>query len=57
MIDEIQAGDKDAAERRMREIDDLKVLEATIEAEQLTDVIIKAGVGLFLKKQSVMQHI
>jgi hypothetical protein len=43
VIDEIQAGDKDAAERRMREIKDLKVLEATIEAEQLTDVIIKAG--------------
>lgn len=43
VIDEIQAGDRDAAEERMKEIGDFAVLEATIEAERLTEAIIEGG--------------
>ena len=43
VIDEIQAGDIEAAEKRMEEIDDFPVLEATIEAEGLTEAIIEGG--------------
>ena len=47
VIDEIQAGDIEAAEKRMEEIGDFPVLEATIEAEGLT-------VEPFLREQSEM---
>ena len=43
VIDEIQAGDHEAAEERMKEIGDFAVLEATIEDERLTEAIIEAG--------------
>jgi len=43
VIDEIQAGDIEAAEKRMEEIGDFPVLEATIEAEGLTEAIIEGG--------------
>ena len=43
VIDEIQAGDIEAAEKRMEEIGDFPVLEATIEAEGLTKAIIEGG--------------
>jgi predicted nucleic acid-binding protein len=43
VIDEIQAGDREAAEERMKEIAEFAVLEATIEAERLTEAIIEAG--------------
>ena len=43
VIDEIQAGDREAAEERMKEIGAFAVLEATIEAERLTETIIEAG--------------
>ena len=43
VIDEIQAGDIEAAEKRMEEIGDFPVLEATIEAERLTEAIIEGG--------------
>lgn len=43
VIDEIQAGDYEAAEERMKEIGDFAVLEATIHAERLTEAIIEAG--------------
>ena len=42
VIDEVQAGDDDAAKRRMETIAGLRVLEATIEAEALTRAIVKA---------------
>ena len=44
VIDEIQAGDNEAAEKRMKEIEDLAVLEVTTEAESLTESIIQDGV-------------
>jgi len=40
VIDEMQVGDNSAAEKRISEIGDLAVLEATIEAERLTEAII-----------------
>jgi len=40
VIDEIQAGDNEAAEKRKEEIDNIAVLEATIEAELLAEAII-----------------
>ena len=43
VIDEIQAGDHEAAEERMKEIGDFAVLEVTIEDERLTEAIIEAG--------------
>ena len=43
VIDEIQAGNIEAAEKRMEEIGDFPVLEATIEAEGLTEAIIEGG--------------
>ncbi len=43
VIDEIQAGDNTAVEKRMAEIGNLAVLEATIEAERLTEAIIDGG--------------
>ena len=43
VIDEIQAGDNEAAEKRMEEIGNLSVLEATTEAEALTEAIIEGG--------------
>ncbi len=43
VIDEIQAGDIEAAEKIMEEIGDFPVLEATIEAEGLTEAIIEGG--------------
>ena len=43
VIDEIQDGDREVAEERMKEIGDFAVLEATIEAERLTEAIIEAG--------------
>lgn len=43
VIDEIQAGDNAAIEKRMAEIGNLAVLEATIEAEHLTEAIIDGG--------------
>jgi predicted nucleic acid-binding protein len=43
VIDEIQAGNHEAAEERMKEIGDFAVLEATIEDERLTEAIIEAG--------------
>lgn len=43
VIDEIQAGDNEAAEKRMEEIGNLAVLEATTEAEGLTETIIEGG--------------
>ena len=43
VIDEIQAGDNEAAEKRMEEIGNLSVLEATTEAEILTEAIIEGG--------------
>ena len=36
MIDEIQAGDKEAADRRMEQVANFEALEVTSEAEQLT---------------------
>ncbi|PIQ45599.1 MAG: DNA-binding protein [Deltaproteobacteria bacterium CG12_big_fil_rev_8_21_14_0_65_43_10] len=42
VIDEIQAGDNEAAEKRMKEIGDLPVLEASVEAEHLAEAIIEA---------------
>jgi len=36
VIDEIQAGDKEAADKRMEQIVDFEALEVTSEAEQLT---------------------
>jgi len=44
VIDEIQAGDPRAAEKRLHEVSTFQVLEATVEAEQLTAAIIAAGV-------------
>ena len=44
VIDEIQGGDPLAAERRIQEVRDFRVLEATVEAEHLTQAIIDAGV-------------
>lgn len=44
VIDEIQAGDPMAAEKRMEEVKDFQALEATAEAEHLTRSIIDAGV-------------
>ena len=43
VIDEIQAGEKEAAEKRMEEIDNIAVLEATIEAEHLAEALIDGG--------------
>ena len=43
VIDEIQAGDPKAADKRIYEIRLFPVLEATIEAEQLTKSIVDAG--------------
>lgn len=43
VIDEIQAGDPEAAGKRMKEIEDFAVLEATVEAEHLTAAIIEGG--------------
>lgn len=43
VIDEIQAGDIEAAEKKMEEIGDFAVLEATIEAERLTEAIVEGG--------------
>jgi len=43
VIDEIQAGDNEAAEKRMKEIEGLAVLEVTTEAEGLTEAIIQGG--------------
>ena len=43
VIDEMQVGDNSAAEKRIAEIGDLEVLEATIEAERLTEAIIGSG--------------
>lgn len=40
VIDEIQAGDNQAAEKRKEEIDHIAVLETTIEAELLAEAII-----------------
>lgn len=56
VIDEIQVGDNAAVEKRMAEIGNLAVLEATIEAERLTEAIIDGG-ATFLKEPSVMQPI
>ena len=44
VIDEVQAGDESAAEKRLKEIDGFPVLEVTVEAEKLTEAIIEAGV-------------
>lgn len=43
VIDEVQAGDDDAAQRRMETIRSFPVLEATAEAEDLTRAIVLAG--------------
>ncbi len=43
VIDEIQAGDSKAAEERMMKISQFAVLEATTEAEGLTEAIIRGG--------------
>ena len=43
VIDEIQAGDSEAAKKRMKEIENLAVLEVTIEAQGLTEAIIQGG--------------
>ncbi len=43
VIDEIQAGDSKASEERIKEISDFRVLEATIEAERLTEAIVEGG--------------
>lgn len=50
VIDEVQAGDDDAAERRMEEIGGFPVLAATTEAEDLTRAIVKGGA---IPKQAV----
>ncbi len=50
VIDEVQAGDDDAAGRRMEGIVAFPVLEATIEAEDLTKAILESGV---IPKQAV----
>lgn len=42
VIDEIQAGDVEAAEKRMEEIGNFPVLEASVEAEYLAGAIIEA---------------
>ena len=42
VIDEIEAGDREAAGERMKEVGDFAVLEATIEAEHLTEAVIEA---------------
>lgn len=44
VIDEIQAGDPQVAKKRLHEVINFKVLEATLEAEHLTREIIAAGV-------------
>ena len=43
VIDEIQAGDNEAADKRMEETSHLEVLGATTEAEVLTEAIIESG--------------
>ena len=43
VIDEIQAGDKEAADRRMEQVANFEALEVTSEAEQLTEALIEAG--------------
>jgi len=50
VIDEAQAGDDDAAQRRMEAIESLPVLEVTAEAEDLTRAIVMAGA---MPKQAV----
>jgi len=44
VIDEIQAGDSQVAKKRLHEVKNFQVLEATYEAEHLTREIIAAGV-------------
>lgn len=50
VLDEVQAGNDEAAERRMAGIADFPVLEATVEAEGLTKAIVEAGA---IPKQAV----
>jgi hypothetical protein len=50
VMDEAQAGDDEAAERRIEAVADLPVLAATPEAEDLTRAIMEAGA---LPKQAV----
>jgi len=50
VIDEVQAGDDEAAARRMETIGIFPVLEATTEAEGLTRAIVEAGA---IPKQAV----
>jgi hypothetical protein len=50
VIDEVQAGDDEAAGRRMEGIVAFPVLEATVEAEDLTKAILESGV---IPKQAV----
>ena len=50
VIDEVQAGDDDAANRRMESIGGFPVLEATTKAESLTRAIVAAGA---IPKQAV----
>ena len=50
VLDEVQTGDNEAAEKRVESIADLPVLEATAEAEGLTKAIVEAGA---IPKQAV----
>ncbi len=43
VIDEVEAGDKEASKKRLKEISQLPVLEASSEAEYLASAIIDAG--------------
>ena len=44
VIDEIQVGNSEAATRRIEKTLEFEVLEATVEAERLTETIIEGGV-------------
>lgn len=44
VLDEIQSGDPHAAEKRLQEVSSFKVIEATVEAEQLASAIVSSGV-------------